>query len=107
MTKKKFNEEKIIKVLPKAEGDITVREVCRKHQIIEQTFYRLRNKFDSMTVLEVRRLKELQDDNTQRKQIVADLTLDNQILRDVNQKSGEAVGVPSNGGLSQIQLSGQ
>ena len=53
-----------------------------------------------MTVLEVRRLKELQHDNAQRKQIVADLTLDNRILRDVNQKSGEAVGVLSNGGLS-------
>ena len=37
---KKFNEEKIIKVLQEAEGDITVREVCRKHQITEQTFYR-------------------------------------------------------------------
>ena len=59
-----------------------------------------------MTVLEVRRLKELQHDNAQRKQIVADLTLDNRVLRDVNQKSGEAVGVLSNGGLSQIQLSG-
>ena len=56
---KKFNEEKIIKVLQEAEGDNTVRDLCRKHQITEQTFYRWRNKFGSMTVLEVRRLKEL------------------------------------------------
>ena len=90
---KKFNEEKIIKVLQEAEGDITVWDVCRKHQITEQTFYCWRNKFGSITVLEVRRLKELENENAQLKQIVADLTLDNRILRDVNQKSGEAVGV--------------
>ena len=70
-------------------------------------FLSLVEQIRSMTVLEVRRLKELEHDNAQRKQIVADLTLDNRILRDVNQKSGEAVGAPSNGGLSQIQLSGQ
>ena len=90
---KKFNEEKTIKVLQEAEGDITVGDVCRKHQITEQTFYRWRNKFGSITVLEIRRLKELENENAQLKQIVADLTLDNRILRDVNQKSGEAVGV--------------
>ena len=86
MTKKKFNEEKIIKVLQEAEGDITVRGLWRKHLITKQTFYRCRNKFGSMTVLEVRRLKELEHDNAQLKQIVADLTLDNRNLRDVNQK---------------------
>ena len=85
---KKFNEEKIIKVPQEAEGDITVGDVCRKHQITEQTFYRWRNKFGSMAVLEVRRLRELEHDNAKLRQIVADLTLDNQILRDVNQKSG-------------------
>ena len=48
-----------------------------------------------MTVLEVRHLKELEHDNAQLKQIVVDLTLDHRISRDVNQKSGEAVGAPS------------
>ena len=46
---KKFNEEKIIKVLQEAEGDIPVRDVCRNHQITEQTFSRWRNKFGRMT----------------------------------------------------------
>ena len=104
---KKFNEEKFIKFLQEAEGDILVRDVCRKHQITEQTFYRWRNKSGSMTVLEVRRLKELEYDNAQLKQIVTDLTLENWNLRDVNQKSGEAVGAPSNSGYSRIQISGQ
>ena len=78
---KNFNEEKIIKVLQEAEGDIPVRDVCRNHQITEQTFSLWRNKFGRMTAL-----KELNHENTQLKQNVADLTLDNRILHDVNQK---------------------
>ncbi len=94
---KTFNKEKIIKVLQEAEDSITAWDVCRKHQITEQSFYLWRNNFDSITVLKVRRLKELEHNNAQLKQIVADLTLENRILCDVNQKSGEAVGVPANG----------
>ena len=81
---KKFNEEKIFKVLQETEGNITVRDLYRKHQITEQSFYRWLNKFGSMTVLEARRLQE--HDNAQLRQIVADLTLDNRLLRDINQK---------------------
>ena len=83
---KKHKEEQIIRILQEAEGDATVRDICRKHQITEQTFYRWRNKYGGMTVSEARRLKELEQENIQLKQIVADLTLDNRILRDVNQK---------------------
>lgn len=46
---RKFNEEKIIKVLQEAAGDLTVQDVYRKHQVIEQTFYRSRNNFGSMS----------------------------------------------------------
>ena len=83
---KKHKEETIIKILQEAEGDITVRDICRKHQITEQTFYRWRNKYGGMDVSEARRLKALERENAQLKQIVADLTLDNRILTDVNQK---------------------
>jgi len=83
---KRVNESKIIEIIKEAEGDITVRDICRKHQITEQTFYRWRNKYGGMDASEVRRLRELEKENNQLKQIVADLTLDNRILRDVNQK---------------------
>ena len=83
---KKHNEETIIKILQEAEGDITVRDVCRKHQITEQTFYRWRNKYGGMDVSDARRLKNLERENAQLKQIVAELTLDNRILTDVNKK---------------------
>ncbi len=55
---KKFSEEKIIRILQEAEGDIPVRDVCRKHQITEQTFYRWQNKFGGITVSGARRLKD-------------------------------------------------
>jgi len=83
---KRVNETKIIQILKEAEGDITVRDICRKHQITEQTFYRWRNKYGGMDASEARRLKELERENAKLKQIVADLTLDNHVLRDVNQK---------------------
>lgn len=83
---KKHNEETIIKILHEAEGELTIRDICRKHQITEQTFYRWRNKYGGMNVSEARRLKELERENAQLKQIVADLTLDNRILTDVNKK---------------------
>lgn len=86
LTMKRVNESKIIEIIKEAEGDITVRDICRKHQITEQTFYRWRNKYGGMDASEVRRLRELEKENNQLKQIVADLTLDNRILRDVNQK---------------------
>jgi putative transposase len=83
---KRVNESKVIEIIKEAEGDITVRDICRKHQITEQTFYRWRNKYGGMDASEARRLRELEKENNQLKQIVADLTLDNRILRDVNQK---------------------
>ena len=83
---KKYKEETIIKILQEAEGEMTVREVCRKYQIVEQTFYRWRNKYGGMEVSEAKRLRELERENVQLKQIVADLTLDNRILTDVNKK---------------------
>ena len=83
---KRANETRIIKILKEAEGDISIRDICRKHQITEQTFYRWRNKYGGMDASEARRLKELERENAQLKEIVADLTLDNRILRDVNQK---------------------
>ncbi len=83
---KKYKEETIIRILQEAEGDVTVRELCRKHQITEQTFYRWRNKYGGMDVSEARRLKNLERENAQLKHIVAELTLDNRLLTDVNKK---------------------
>jgi putative transposase len=84
--KKRFTEEQIVRVLQEAEVSGSVREVCRKHNIAEQTFYRWRKQYAGMQVSEVRQLKALQRENEELKKLVADLSLDNRMLRDVNSK---------------------
>ena len=82
MKKSRFTEEQIAFALRQAEGGASVRDVCRKMGISEQTFYRWKKKFAGMGVAEVRRLKQLEDENRRLKQLVADLSLDRQILQD-------------------------
>ena len=82
MKKSRFSEEQIAFALRQAEGGAPVKEVCRKLGVSEQTFYRWKKKFASMGVAEVRRLKQLEEENRKLKQLVADLSLDKHILQD-------------------------
>ena len=84
--KKRFSEEQIVRILKEADCAGTAREVVRKHNISEQTFYRWKQKYGGMDVPDVMRMKELARENTELKQVVAELTLDNRMLRDVNAK---------------------
>lgn len=86
MERKRFSEEQIIRILQEAESGMSARDICRKHDIAEQTFYRWKSKYGGMEVAEARRLKELERENAELKQVVAELTLDNRMLRHVNQK---------------------
>ena len=86
MKRKRFTEEQIIGILNEAEQAGNIREVCRLNNITEQTFYRWRTKFGGMDVSDARRLKELERENSELKKIVADLTLDNRMLKDLNSK---------------------
>lgn len=86
MKKKRFSEEQIILILKEAENDVSVRDVCRKHGIVEQTFYRWKNQFGGMDISEAKRMRELERENSELKKVVAELTLDNRMLRDVNSR---------------------
>jgi putative transposase len=86
MKQKRFTEEQIIGILNQAEQAGNIREVCKLNNITEQTFYRWRTKFGGMDVSEAKRLKELERENSELKRIVADLTLDNRMLKDLNSK---------------------
>ena len=82
MKKSRFTEQQIAFALRQAEGGASVREVCRKMGVSDQIFYRWKKKFAGMGVAEVRRLKQFEDENRRLKQLVADLSLDRQILQD-------------------------
>lgn len=84
---KRFSEEQIIGILREAEVDgAVIREVCRRHNITEQTFFRWRNKFGDMTVSDARRLKELELENGRLKRIVAEQMLAIEGLKEIAAK---------------------
>jgi len=84
--KSKFTEEQISFALKQAETGTPVAEVIRRMGISEQTFYRWKQKYGGLGVGELRRLKQLEDENRQLKQLVADLSLDKHILQEVLSK---------------------
>lgn len=82
MKKSRFSEEQIAFVLRQAETGTPIVEVCRKMGVSEQTFFRWKKKFAGMGVAEVRRLKQLEEENRKLKSLVADLSLDKAMLPD-------------------------
>jgi len=79
--KKRFTEEQIITVLKEAEAGVAVKELCRKHSISDATFYTWRKKFGGMEAQDVRRLRQLEEENTKLKRLLADSLLDIDALR--------------------------
>ncbi len=84
--KKRYGEEQIVRILKEADAGMAVRDVCRKHNVSEQTFYRWKKRYGGMEVSEVKRLKELEQENTELKKIVAEQVLDIRMLKDINAK---------------------
>lgn len=83
MKRSKFTEEQIAFALKQAESGVTVAEVCRKMGVSEPTFYSWKKKFAGLGVSELRRLRQLEEENRKLKQLVADLSLDKAMLQDV------------------------
>jgi putative transposase len=86
MKSSKFTEEQIAFALKQAETGTAVKEVIRKMGITEQTFYRWKKKYGGMMPSDLRRLRQLEEENRQLKKLVADLSLDKQMLQDVLSK---------------------
>ena len=86
MKKSQFTSVQITFALRQAESGTSVAEVCRKMGVVEQTFYRWKKKYLGMGIAELRRLRVLEEENRKLKQLVADLSLDKQMLQDVLRK---------------------
>jgi putative transposase len=86
MKKLRFTEQQIAQALRQAEQGTTAAEVCRKLGVSEATFYAWKKRYAGMGVAELRRVRQLEDENRRLKQVVADLTLDKQMLQQVLQK---------------------
>jgi len=88
MKSSRYSAEQVSFAMRQAESGTPVPEICRKMGIVEQTFYRWKKKYVGMGVAEVRKLRILEEENRKLKQLVADLSLDKQMLQDVLRKKG-------------------
>ena len=86
MKKSRFRESQIVKILKSVEGGLTVTEVCRQNGISSSAFYKWKSKYGGMEVSDVVRMKELESENRRLKQMYADLSLENVVLKDIIEK---------------------
>ena len=86
MRKARFKETEIVRVLKEVEGGRLVKEVCREYAISDATYYNWKTKYGGMEIADIRKLKELTDENRRLKQMYADLSLKHEGLKDIVEK---------------------
>jgi putative transposase len=83
MKRNRFTETQIVTILKKQESGIKVADICRENGISDATFYNWKAKYGGMEIREVKRLKELEEENNRLKKMFADLSLENYALKDL------------------------
>ena len=86
MRKSRYTESQIVKALKEVEGGRNIKDICRDYGISEATYYNWKTKYGGMEASDIKRLKELEDENRRLKQMYADLSLDNKMLKDIVEK---------------------
>jgi putative transposase len=86
MRKSKFSETQIITILKAVEAGKTIRDVCREHEISDATYYKWKTKYGGMEAADIRRLRELEEENRRLKHMYAELSLEHRILKEVLEK---------------------
>ena len=87
MTKSKFSEHQIISILKQTENERTVAEVCRENSISCSTYFKWKNKYGGMEASDLKRMRDLEEENRQLKKMFADLSLENRALKDMLEKN--------------------
>ena len=87
MKKSKFNETKILAILKEAAAGMTVAEISRKYGISNGTFYNWKSKYAGISGSEIRRMRQLEDENGKLKRMYADLSLENNVLKELIEKN--------------------
>ena len=86
MKRSRFTETQIISILKEVDAGLSVKEVCRKHGISDATFYNWKSKYGGMSASELKRLREIEEENAKLKRMYADLALENTALKDLIEK---------------------
>lgn len=86
MRKSKFTEYQIVKILKAVEGGRAVTDVCREHGVSSATYYKWKSKYGGMEASDIQRMKDLEAENTRLKQMFAELSLENVVLKDIIEK---------------------
>jgi putative transposase len=86
MKKSKYSESQIVNILKGAEAGISLEELSRQHGFSRASFYKWKAKYSGMTVSDLKRLKELEEENRRLKQMYANLSMDYQVLKDIVEK---------------------
>lgn len=92
MKKTRFTETQFVSILKQADGGRMVKDLCREHGISEATYYNWQAKYGGMNTSELKRTKELEAENAKLKRMYAELALENRAMKDLIEKSFEAVG---------------
>ena len=86
MTKSKFSEHQIVSILKQVESGRTVAEVCRENTVSSSTYFKWKAKYGGLEASDLKRIRDLEEENRQLKRMFADLSLENRALRDVIEK---------------------
>ena len=86
MKKARFTESQIVAILKEADSGVSVKDLCRKHEISDATYYNWKSKYGGMEASDLKKMKELERELSQMKRMYADMALENRALKDLLEK---------------------